>query len=278
MSDHGLMQESPVDAPPPADGLPPVDGTQPGARPPRYQPSTYVDRLDVTAQRFGQILADGDLAARVPPCPGWRVADLGAHLGGVHQWARHAVVAGNPDARISPAPAGQAALSRWYLGMAASLATTLRAARASDPAWHFGPKPRLASFWNRRQAHEAAMHLWDAASSQGFEAPIDDAFARDGIDETLSVFFPRQVRLGRAQPLKKALSLRTTGEEAPESWLIAGDGTSAAVGVDPDAAISGPAEALLLLLWGRIGVDDARLALAGDESAAHAVLTAGLTP
>ena len=40
----------------------------------------------------------------------------------------------------------------------------------------------------------------------------------------------------------------------------------------------GPADALALLLWGRIGLDDPRLNVTGDRSAAAAVLAAGIVP
>ena len=45
---------------------------------------------------FADILATSDLAATVPTCPGWTLADLGNHLRGVHLWAAHAVTEGDP--------------------------------------------------------------------------------------------------------------------------------------------------------------------------------------
>jgi hypothetical protein len=51
-----------------------------------------------------------------------------------------------------------------------------------------------------------------------------------------------------------------------------------AAGAEPDAGVSGPAEVLNLLLWGRVTADDERLTVTGDAAAARAVLTAGLTP
>ena len=52
-------------------------------------------------------------------------------------------------------------------------------------------------------------------------------------------------------------------------------------GADPvpaEATVSGPASALYLLLWRRTGLDDPRLTITGDESAARSVLGAAIVP
>jgi len=231
-------------------------------------------------QQFADLVETGDLEAPVPSCPGWSFADLVDHLGGVHQWARHAIVAGTPDGRPTSAPGARPALAGWYRDAASALISTLRNTDPSAPAWTFGSKPRTASFWSRRQAHETAMHLWDAGLSQGIDLPIEDSMAADGIDEVIGVFLPRQVRLGRTSPLEHALALAVTGPGDPARWVVTGDGTGPAADRDAlaEATITGPADRLLLLLWGRTDLDDPRLAVSGDEAAAHAVLTAAITP
>jgi uncharacterized protein (TIGR03083 family) len=240
----------------------------------------YLTQLNAAADRFAQILNEGDLEAPVPPCPEWRLADLADHLGEVHQWATHAVVAGNPDADTTSAPKDRADLVDWYREAAGTLLTTLQTTDPAAPAWTFGPKPRTASFWHRRQLHETIVHLWDAAASQGISAPIDGAVARDGIDEVLTMFFPRQVRLARIPPLQHALALSADDAGAEQRWVLAGTGVDEASAPDApaQATVSGPAEALLLLLWGRVGLDDPRLRLDGDEAAARDVLSSNITP
>jgi hypothetical protein len=59
--------------------------------------------------------------------------------------------------------------------------------------------------------------------------------------------------------------------------VLAGDGTR---GTDEpaDAEVSGPADVLVLLLWGRLGLDDPRLHLTGDRAAAASVLASGIVP
>ena len=114
----------------------------------------------------------------------------------------------------------------------------------------------------------------DAQAAAGAPGPIDPALALDGVDEVVTVFFPRQVRLGRIPALARSLALVAQGDE--RRWVLAGDGTE---GLSlADAEVRGPAEALYLLLWGRVGLGDPRLALSGDEEAAVGVLGAGLVP
>jgi hypothetical protein len=117
------------------------------------------------------------------------------------------------------------------------------------------------------------VHAADAAASQGATRPYGAELAVDGIDEVVTAFFPRQVRLGRIPPLPTALAVEPI---EGGRWVLAGDGTGPAPRTVP-AAVSGPAEALLLLLWHRTTLDDPRLVVSGDPAAAGVVLAAALT-
>jgi uncharacterized protein (TIGR03083 family) len=231
-------------------------------------PSAYLPYLAQAAADVVDVLQTGDLDAPVPGCAPWRLTDLAQHLGGIHRWACTAVVEGRPGDETADAPADRAALVAWFRDGADALLTTLRSTDPDTPCWAFGPRPRTAAFWFRRQAHETAVHAGDAAASQGATRPYGAELALDGIDEVLGVFVPRQVRLGRIPPLPATVALAP--HEAGR-WIL-GDGTEAA------ATVSGPAEALLLLLWHRVPLDDARLTVAGDRAAAEAVLGTALTP
>jgi uncharacterized protein (TIGR03083 family) len=255
-------------------------GMQESLRVGRLSAQDLLDRLEAATVQFAELVASGDLEARVPPCPDWTFADLVGHLGRIHQWATHAVVVGTPDAEPTAPPTDRTALLEWYRDAAGTLVSTLRATDPRAPAWAFGAEPHTASFWFRRQAHEATVHLWDAGVSQRTSKPIDQIVALDGLDELTGMFFPRQVRLGRTPPLERSLALQAGDTAEADRWVLAADGTGPACASDApaEASVTGPAEALLLLAWGRTGLDDPRLAVSGDEAAARAVLSAGIVP
>ena len=255
--------------------------TAPPSRPPRLTPQEFLDQLDDATARFARAAAAGDLGAPVASCPDWTLGDLVVHLGKIHQWATHAIVAGNPDARPVRPPNDPDGLVEWYRESAGSLLRVLRTTDPHAPAWVFGPPPGTVAFWYRRQAHEATMHLWDAGTAGGGEAePIGCVVALDGIDEVTGMFFPRQVTTGRIGPLAHRLALETTGAGGANRWVLAGDGTGPASAPDApaDAVVRGEAPDLLLLVWRRIGLDDERVRVEGDVSAARAVLNRALTP
>jgi uncharacterized protein (TIGR03083 family) len=228
-------------------------------------------RAGVAAVRTA--LAEGDPTAAVPACPGWSLRDLAAHVGNLHRWVAGAIVEGHPNTAEVEPPADPAGLLTWYDEGATALLDLLAATDPDSPCWSFGPKPRTARFWFRRQAHEHAVHAYDAQSAVGTPARIEPALALDGIDEVVTMFFPRQVRLGRTPALDRSLAIRA---DDGSRWVLAGDGTEGLTLAD--AEVSGPAEALYLLLWRRITLDDPRLVVDGDRAAAEAVLAAAIVP
>ena len=234
-------------------------------------PPACLDHLESAAARFSAALAGGDLAAPVPSCGDWQLLDLAHHLGGIHRWARVAVLEGHPNGTSDDAPSSREELVAWFDAGVAALLTTLRETGPDAPCWSFGPKPRTAGFWFRRQAHETAMHARDAEAACGDPGSLPTDLALDGIDEALAMFLPRQVRLGRT--VLPGTRVGLVSDEGP-TWEIAGDGAPAA----PAVTVRGAAEALLLLVWGRIGPDDARVGVTGDRGAVDAVLAAGVTP
>jgi len=242
-------------------------------------PAASLEHLEHAVAAFDAVLADGDLDSPVPACPGWTLLDLTHHLGGVHRWATGAVVekrSMNDDEIVFPDGFG---IRAWFLDGATTLVRTLRATPPETECWSFGPKPRTAAFWFRRQPLETAVHAWDAAGSQGAPGhPFPLELALDGIDEVRHFMFPRQLRLNRIPPLTRSVALAP--DEAAARWLFP-VGDPAAPGADdqvPEAVVSGAAEDLYLLLWGRFTVDDPRFTVTGDAEAARTVLAAGLTP
>ena len=241
-----------------------------------FDPARGLAEFEEIAADVLRLLDQADLDLPVPSCPGWSIADLIAHLGETHRWAAHAVRVGNPDApEVFPPVTDRAALADWYRDSAEDLISTLRTTDPDAECWAFGPRPRTARFWFRRQPHEVAMHRWDLATALGQDSGYPETLAADGVDEVVTMFFPRQVRLNRILPLSASLALRTDGSDL--AWVLAGDGVGPHDG-PADAEVSGPATALILLVWGRLPLDDPRLRLTGDWAAATAILSAGIVP
>jgi uncharacterized protein (TIGR03083 family) len=238
-------------------------------------PELAVRQLELLVADIVRLLHEADLATAVPSCPGWTVADLVAHLGQTHLWAERCIRVRNPEVPDVVAPvADQAKLAAWYSECASVLLETLRSTDPTTESWTFGLQPHTATFWFRRQAHEAAMHRWDLGAAVGEDLGYSNELAADGVDEVVSMFFPRQVRLRRTAPLTRSLAIQADGRGR---WVLAGDGTSESVG-PPDAEVSGPADVLVLLLWGRLALEDPRIQLAGDRAAAATVLSARIVP
>jgi uncharacterized protein (TIGR03083 family) len=205
----------------------------------------WIDLLEKTTGEFAEVLATGDLAAPVPACPDWTLADLGEHTRWVHAWATHALTDHSPDGD-TPAPGPErGALVGGYRAAAARLLDVLRQTAPDTTVWTFGSDKR-AGFWRRRQFHEVTMHLYDALDSQARAADwqLSPELGWDGVDEVATLFYPRQVRLGRTEPLSAPVRLVATDLDCS---LV----------LEPDAAgepveLAAPAADLLLMLWGRL--------------------------
>lgn len=226
--------------------------------------SALLAQLARATSAFSALLARAPLSAPVPACPGYDLAGLASHLGGVHLWATQALTSTEAPARPPAGPQERDALVDWYDGTARDLLAALRATDPATPCFTFGP-PGTAGFWVRRQAHEATVHLWDAQAAVGEPEPLDPALSSDGVDEVLTVFLPRQVALGRTPRVEQPVALTATDTGA--GWVV-GDG-------EPTSHVQGPAASLLLLLWKRTSLEDRALQVDGDPSP---TLALALTP
>ncbi|MGH3716441.1 MAG: maleylpyruvate isomerase family mycothiol-dependent enzyme [Micromonosporaceae bacterium] len=215
----------------------------------------------------------------VPSCPGWIVADLVAHLGGVYRWVNgHAVrgVTSRPDPADRTAPSGEAVLTWWDDRYAELLATLDRL----DPellAWHWAPQAKKAVFWHRRMAHETTVHRWDAQVAVGLTEPIEAKLAVDGVSEVLDTWLPGGRRKGPAD--RKGL-VQLVATDVSHEWLVRVRGAGIAlldtstVMHEPhkiDSQAVGSASDLQLALWGRIPFDV--LETAGDPRLLEALRT-----
>lgn len=219
--------------------------------------------------------AEVDLTAPVPGAPGWDTTELLRHVGLVH--ARTSVILrtgtlerpSRENGMLSEPP--EDGILDWYRANLVEVVAELQALDDPDrPVYAFSPEHRRAGFWPRRMAHETTVHRVDAEEAVGRPVgPIEAEFAVDGIDEVFSVFVPL---LGRDRSPGDGRTVHLHATDAVGEWLIRLDHNTVIVEAGHakgDAAVRGPADKLLLWLWGRlpleeldvIGARDAALAL-----------------
>ena len=234
---------------------------------------TDLDHLSLLAgfqDEFLTTIPKVDPTARVLACPAWQVRHLVVHLARVHHWA-----AGRARRKAeTPLGRGPFDLAGLYAGCAAELRATLGeldpTARAATLV---GPGP--VAFWHRRQVHETLVHLWDLRTAGGLDADAAPGVWADGVDEVVTMLWPRQVARGRSEPLGRGVGLVSSDTDG--SWVL-----GAQQPVDPVSAaavtVTGPARSLDLLLWRRVAPDEAGLTITGDRAALDAALAVRLTP
>ena len=233
----------------------------------------YVDHLLADADRIVAAIAEGDLTAPIAACPGWDVRRLVEHLGVIHRWAQHCALHAAPPTDTDPFEPGDRDLGEWFREGATAIAETLRGLDPDAPTWHPFTVARVGRVWPRRQAHETAVHRWDVQAALGRPDPIDAELASDGIDEYFEIAVPRLIkREGLTVPTS---SFHVHCTDVDGEWLVwndAGDYRMKRQHEKGDAALRGPAEAILLRLWGRTSSRADELSPVGDESAMAAWL------
>ncbi len=109
------------------------------------------------------------------------------------------------------------------------------------------------------------MHRFDVEYAAGLDANTRTDLAVEGISEVVDFLFPRQIELGRANPLPGRIVLTAT--DAPEEWVLGDSG--------PEAQVSGTAGGLLLMLWKR---PHPSLTREGDGAALASLDSTAVTP
>jgi uncharacterized protein (TIGR03083 family) len=214
--------------------------------------------LDVLRSDGDAVLAAGrqDLTAPVAACPGWTVETLLAHLGRIYTYVAQQARSTTRVAQPTDIPSGAAVLP-WFAEAHAQLLLVLRETPPEAAAWNWSrAAPDVAAFWPRRMAQETAVHRWDAEAAIGTPQPIPTWLACDGIGEMIDHFLA--ARRGRAkEDITGTVHLHATDpvDGFPSEWVIVlgpRGATSWHEGHEKgDAALRGPAQDLLLSVWGR---------------------------
>ncbi|KKD08027.1 maleylpyruvate isomerase family mycothiol-dependent enzyme [Streptomyces sp. WM6386] len=217
----------------------------------------FIRILDQEGKSLAAAAEQAGTGAKVPTCPEWQVRDLVRHTGAVHRWAGAHVT----EAHTSPRPFGglpdldDAELLEWFREGHRRLVSILTSADPDTQCWQFLPAPSPLAFWARRQAHETAVHRFDAESARGgTPSVIAPEFAADGIDELLTGFHARTRSRVRSE-LPRVLRVRATDtEDAVWTVRLSQEPPAAERTAEGEAEceITGHAAQLYLSLWNRV--------------------------
>ncbi len=227
------------------------------------------------AKLLAEAAKQGGIEAEVTDCPGWVMRDLVRHLAEIHLWAaaRVAKRATNlwpedisehidswPDLAVFWPEDNE--LVDWYLQTNANLVEVLESAPLDLDCPTFLPAPSPLAMWARRQAHETAIHRYDAENAAGIKTSFDPGLAADGIDEILAAFAPRGSSFPIASPATMAVHASDTGDRWSVRLTPEGISTSRE-DAPADVTVSGSANALYLALWNR--GNDADVVVTGNR-------------
>lgn len=238
----------------------------------------HIDTLDRDGRLLGDAAERAGLAAPVPACPGWRVRDLVRHQTYVHGWAARHVSERLPElideadeaAILGGGPPDGELIAAYRAGHAA-LVAVLRDADPGVQCATFMPAPSPLAFWARRQAHETAIHRFDAQAAAPGGAPwpaaaFEPAFANDGLDELIMGFAPRRRYRARGEG---ELSLAVRAGDTGGRWRVrfAGGATEVMRGAGAaDCVLDGPAAGLYAFLWNRCDSARGAVTVSGDPA------------
>lgn len=218
---------------------------------------TYLEAIRRESAALADAAAGADLALAVPGCPGWDLAELVTHISQVQRWVTRLVetrATVRPARKVIPEPPPREERVAWFREATADLLAALRSADPAEPMWTWTGAGG-AAYWARRQAHEVAVHRWDAQQAVGL-APqaLAGPFAADGVDELFELL--RCVDPSRFVGRGETIHLHAT--DLPVGWLV----RLGAEGLEfrgahgaADATARGVASDLDLFLWGRVPVE-----------------------
>ncbi|MFF4490678.1 maleylpyruvate isomerase family mycothiol-dependent enzyme [Streptomyces sp. NPDC001544] len=246
---------------------------------------TYRQAIERETLRFAEVVRGADPAGAVPSCPDWTLAELTRHVGALQRWfsALLTRLVQEPP-RSRDVELGLPERARDYADwVAAGVPQVAAVLRATDPGaamWAWG-EDQHARFWARRMLFETLVHRVDAERAVGGASAVDPVLAADGVDEFLvnlphaGLFAPAVTELrgdGESIAFRCTDSAGGTGEEwrvrlDPDGFrLLPAPAPGAAPAEQPHVTVRGPAEDVLLLLYGRRSYHEAVFGVSGEPA------------
>lgn len=228
----------------------------------------YLAAVRADAAALAAAARKGPLDAAVPSCPGWDLTRLVGHVGRVHRWVTEvARTRSEVDGSSLGRPPRDESVMDWFEAGIEPLLAALSALDPAAPAWNFTRAPQVGAFWPRRMGCETLMHRWDAEQSVGTPSPLDPALSADTIDELFDAMAPTQ--LAEVADLDIGGSLHVHCSDTAGEWTV----TTASGALEVarthgkgDAALRGPAEGVVLVLYRRLQPGDGGTEVFGDRA------------
>lgn len=235
----------------------------------------HIKAISEEGQLMVEAAAQAGVEVDIDGCPGWTVRDLVRHVSEIHLWAAAHVALRATKMWVEDVAELTASwpelgvfwptddeLPAHYLRTNANLVRELEGAPVDLDAMTFLAAPSPLAMWARRQAHEVAIHRFDAQRAAGVPTVFDAEFASDGIDELLTAFAPRKKRFPVTDT--RAMLVHTT--DTGDCWRVrmSPDGIATVRGDGPaDVTVRGRAGDVYPVLWNRgddtvVDVDGAR--------------------
>jgi uncharacterized protein (TIGR03083 family) len=228
--------------------------------------ATYVKHVRVAGDALADA-ADGHLDAQVPTCPDYTVEVLVKHAATFCQWVA-AILEGGGEP-VAPDEVGEGDPIVLHRKEHEQLVHAMNATDFDADCWTWGADQH-ARFWFRRAAQELAVHSWDVQNAVGTPAPIDAALAADGLDEYVREFSPIHPIFGPGAAAKlgldgESIHFHPTDTEGELFIVTRGDHFDVTnEHAKASVAARGPAQDLLLFVWGRL--PPSKLDVVGDAS------------
>lgn len=233
-----------------------------------------IDHISVIEREAARVLDAyrANPGGRVPWSERWSVNSVARHVAGAHH-AVAQIIEDRPTADFGRSagldmPAkGDPGFPAWSSAGTDALVTQCRDTPAAEVCWTPHPDGGgTVGFWTRHMAHETLVHRWDAEAGAGSEGPaMDPVVAADALDEYLD-FAVSATRAILGAPAGPAVRIVCT--DADQEWYLdfaeAGRRTIHREPVDVAMTLRGRAEALLLLLYGRLDAEHAGVDVDGD--------------
>jgi uncharacterized protein (TIGR03083 family) len=218
-------------------------------------------------------VAAAELDRPVPTCPGWTVRDAVAHTATLYAH-KSTIIEGSLDAPPTdwPPQFSYDDVRDFFDEQLHRLIEALRTRAPDTRVWTWYEPDQTVGFWVRRMMQETVIHRADVESASARRPNVPDEVAVDGIDELVERMLcdddPGYYE-GYSPGQGQRVAVQAAGHNGTITLGESVASFARDAAADPDATLSGDADAVLLALWNRLPYSE--VDASGDDSALAAL-------